>query len=386
MNRVESVNNMIRKGTSTPIHQQILDYIRKGIADGQFSPGSRLPTEDEWCEQLKVSRYPLRQAMATLERDGLVERIRGKGTFVKAVLPAQSDQEVKKIIALILPDVNNEYVNEILKGFIDAASEENFAVLTGISSVDTSEQHTISRAIKAGARGIVLFPASFELDETILELEKKDLYLSFIDCNPGFEHVDFISSDNISGGFIAARHLYTQGFRHAAFLGNTIKASSVQDRLQGFIRGLNQYHMNFINPLVQDRPWPLPAESLGEIDFSTTSFFRDLDAYLAHTPLGLFCENDATALAVMNDLTDKGVKLGSEIGMIGFDNTSAARYASLPLTTVAQNGLLIGATAAKTAISRIISGSRQSIRHMLPTQIIIRSSCGENMTAARSNR
>ncbi len=375
---------MIRKDISTPIHQQIFDYIHEHIISGQFAPGSRLPTEDEWCEQLKVSRYPLRQAMTTLERDGLLKRIRGKGTFVTDHVPAVSEQTgEKKIISLILPDINNEYVYDILKGFIVAASEADFAVLTGVSSADSTEQDTINRAVQAGARGIVLFPISVEIDHTILELNKKEIYISLIDCNPGLEHVDFISSDNISGGFIAARHLHTQGFRQAAFLGNTMKASSVQDRLNGFIRGLNQYHMEFLNPIVQNRTWPLPAESISEIDFSSESFFRDLDAYLSYAPFGLFCENDATALAVMDALVNKGIKIGVEIGMIGFDNISAARYANPPLTTVAQNGLLIGETAAKTAISRIVNGSRQSIHHMLPTQIIIRRSCGESVTAAR---
>jgi LacI family transcriptional regulator len=50
-----------------------------------------------------------------------------------------------------------------------------------------------------------------------------------------------------------------------------------------------------------------------------------------------------------------------------------------PLTSVAQNGYLIGETAARLAIRKIESGSRQSVRHILPTQLVARKSCGEGM-------
>ena len=71
-----------RKGG--PAHAQIEDRVAEAIGDGAIRPGDRLPPERELAERLGVSRMTLRQALDSLERRGLVLRVRGRtgGTFV----------------------------------------------------------------------------------------------------------------------------------------------------------------------------------------------------------------------------------------------------------------------------------------------------------------
>lgn len=63
-------------------YQEIAAYLRELIADAQ--PGDRLPSEAELCERFDVSRMTARHAIQILEREHLVHRTRGKGTFVAA--------------------------------------------------------------------------------------------------------------------------------------------------------------------------------------------------------------------------------------------------------------------------------------------------------------
>lgn len=67
-----------------PAHVQIVDWIDAAVADGELAAGDRLPPERQLAARLGVSRMTLRQALATLERRGLVTRSigRGGGTFV----------------------------------------------------------------------------------------------------------------------------------------------------------------------------------------------------------------------------------------------------------------------------------------------------------------
>src|SRR5919201_1137710 len=67
-----------------PAHAQIEEWLEGEIAHGRLAPGDRLPPERELAGRLRVSRMTLRQALASLERRGLVTRQVGRegGTFV----------------------------------------------------------------------------------------------------------------------------------------------------------------------------------------------------------------------------------------------------------------------------------------------------------------
>jgi GntR family transcriptional regulator len=71
-----------------PLYRQMDAILRDQMAGGQLQPGSRCPPEAELCLQYGVSRATVRQALGALERDGLIERTAGRGTFVRAPAPA----------------------------------------------------------------------------------------------------------------------------------------------------------------------------------------------------------------------------------------------------------------------------------------------------------
>lgn len=66
----------------TAIYLQLAESIKKLISDGTLREGDLLPSETEFCEYYNISRTTVRQAFTSLEEEGLVSRIRGKGTFV----------------------------------------------------------------------------------------------------------------------------------------------------------------------------------------------------------------------------------------------------------------------------------------------------------------
>ncbi len=65
-----------------PLYYQLETILRNKITSGDYSPDRPLPSEDALAEEYEVSRITVRQALSSLEQDGLVIRQRGKGTFV----------------------------------------------------------------------------------------------------------------------------------------------------------------------------------------------------------------------------------------------------------------------------------------------------------------
>lgn len=72
---------MVRR-TSDPLWRRIASDIQKQIDDGKLAPGEQLPTEISLSKQFSVSRFTIRQALASLERQGLVQIEHGRGIFV----------------------------------------------------------------------------------------------------------------------------------------------------------------------------------------------------------------------------------------------------------------------------------------------------------------
>src|SRR5215470_15405723 len=65
--------------------RQVADGIERGIADGRFAAGEKLPGEMEIAEIYRVNRHTVRRALATLAERGLVRAERGSGTYVEAL-------------------------------------------------------------------------------------------------------------------------------------------------------------------------------------------------------------------------------------------------------------------------------------------------------------
>jgi GntR family phosphonate transport system transcriptional regulator len=71
-------------GSGVALWRQVADGIERGIADGRFAAGDRLPGETEIAETYRVNRHTVRRALATLAERGLVRAERGSGTYVEA--------------------------------------------------------------------------------------------------------------------------------------------------------------------------------------------------------------------------------------------------------------------------------------------------------------
>jgi GntR family phosphonate transport system transcriptional regulator len=71
-------------GSGVALWRQVADGIERGIADGSFVAGEKLPGEMEIAETYRVNRHTVRRALATLAERGLVRAERGSGTYVEA--------------------------------------------------------------------------------------------------------------------------------------------------------------------------------------------------------------------------------------------------------------------------------------------------------------
>ena len=83
----------LQRVNQTRVFEYASDQIRELIKEGQLQPGEKLPTEQELCDALNMSRSSIREAIRVLEAEGLIEVRRGAGTFVNTTPKIQDAQE-----------------------------------------------------------------------------------------------------------------------------------------------------------------------------------------------------------------------------------------------------------------------------------------------------
>lgn len=84
----------VARDAAVPLYRQIHELIRYRISSGAYPRGSQIPSENELCRALRVSRVTLREALRKLVQDRLLVKVPGKGTFV-APEPAKGLSPVK---------------------------------------------------------------------------------------------------------------------------------------------------------------------------------------------------------------------------------------------------------------------------------------------------
>jgi LacI family transcriptional regulator len=93
-------------------------------------------------------------------------------------------------------------------------------------------------------------------------------------------------------------------------------------------------------------------------------------------PDAVVCSNDQMAIGVLRALAAAGVRVPRDVAVVGFDDIFPASLCDPPLTTVHQPIRLLGERACERLIDRIADPSLRRKVELLPTELVIRSSCG----------
>ncbi|HEY8938619.1 MAG TPA: GntR family transcriptional regulator [Cellvibrio sp.] len=96
-----------------PLYNQLKELLRAQILDGTYPAESRMPSESELGDQFQVSRITVRQALGDLQKEGLIFKIHGKGTFVAKPKAFQNVSTLQGL-AEFLSQLGHEVINQLL--------------------------------------------------------------------------------------------------------------------------------------------------------------------------------------------------------------------------------------------------------------------------------
>jgi DNA-binding LacI/PurR family transcriptional regulator len=372
---------------SRVLYAQICQEFRERILSGDLKAGDRLLPELRIAQQYNTSRGTVRQALTALVNEGLLDRVQGSGTFVRQsnlttqkTALSSTGPAVTKSIGVILSEASDELNMSILRGVEQATRPCGYQLSFAYAEESTQAMALDIARLKANTAGVIIFPLSnVSYDAAIADLQQEgfpfvlvDRYLSDLDS-------DHVTSDNLGGGYRATEHLLILGHRRIGFaygsIGNLL-TTSVRDRWEGYRKALHEYHQSYNEALVYNLYLDKkPNESAMSYDEVITSPDR---------PSAFFAVNGSISLELIRAAQRHGVRIPEDLALVGFDDLHYMTHMSVPLTTIAQQSTEMGMHAGTLLINRIerqISGPPKHIK--LPTNLIIRQSCGARLRIAR---
>jgi GntR family transcriptional regulator, arabinose operon transcriptional repressor len=143
-----------------PKYEQLKQFVLAEVQAGRLKPGEPLPTEVELAHALGVARNTVRQALGELDRDGVIRRIRGKGTFVR-LEPAERTVRCLNVFGLVLPETQTGQYPALLSGFEAAAKAAHNQVIVSSTDNDIDKQgNVILQLLQKDVAGVAIVPSS----------------------------------------------------------------------------------------------------------------------------------------------------------------------------------------------------------------------------------
>jgi len=89
---MSSILYSIRPDDGRPVYRQIVDQIKGALGSGKLRPGDQLPTHRDLARELVIAPLTVKKAYDTLQAEGLIVMVQGKGTFVTKRGPAAASR------------------------------------------------------------------------------------------------------------------------------------------------------------------------------------------------------------------------------------------------------------------------------------------------------
>jgi len=261
---------------------------------------------------------------------------------------------------IVVPDLIGPYYSELLMGYESAAAELGQSVVIVVAH----PREEATRAVRLSSRvdGIVVANATISDDAARALGERTPVVLL---ARPPVEGCDAVSAESFQSARALTEHLLEHGRQRLSFVGDPDGSPDVQQRYLGFLDALSASDSSAEGPIVR-------------VGFRELSGADVAAQVLGHAtaPDALVCANDELALSTMKALQHSGVRVPEDIAIVGWDDVMTARYVSPGLTTVRQPLYELGRAAATRLHERIAGAPTAPEPLILPTELVLRTSCG----------
>jgi DNA-binding LacI/PurR family transcriptional regulator len=349
-----------------PKYLKIAEAITRLISRGKYKAGDQLDSIRDLAKEYNVTPVTIGKALSVLEKNKVIARQHGKGTFV---LPSWKDSVVTEQTALMLP-MQGHFFSSLFSCLINELHNGGYHATPFDYSTEWDDQNAIKhlKTISSGSFNSLLIDGSASLPFPELKKRIKDITnLTFIfRCETAldFESTNRILADFYKAGEITAQHLLSTGCK--SIMAMVFRDHNNPQRTSdlGAPYSCQQlWHQGICN--IADAAG---IEVITHFCNDKTSQ-AELEAHLERTNLGVACMGDHRAVSVYQTCAAKGITIGEDISIIGLYNTpwSTELFPNLTSVSLSEDEI------AKQAVKLFSTTGTPKTIHVAP-ELIIRNS------------
>lgn len=341
--------------------QYLLEYIRTN----KLKKGDKLPTEQQLTERLGVSRITVRKAVADLAERGIVKRIQGSGTYLNKT--EESHEKATYIPIVLCGTSESVEFYDIIMGAEKVLNINSFYLSIHFShrSIE-EEQRIVRRLYEDGSRHIMIFPCDAAQNcHFFFKMQQAGVHFVFIDRMPPNMTGNLVISDNVTGGYLAVRHLLDNGYRRIAYISIAVEseAYTITQRLDGYCNALTEAGIALNSDYI----------SFPEMEGDASARIQRL-LELPEPPEAIFCANDLMAVELMKYCHRMSIRVPGDLAVVGYDNMPILQNLPYSITTIEQDFYRMGYEAAKTICDIIKGNTDMKLQKVLPVRLLVRDS------------
>ena len=255
----------------------------------------------------------------------------------------------QNFIAIILPDITNEFFARIAQSLQDLLLQKGYLpLLCNTAESRTVQQKYLEMLGIVNLAGVIFVSGGTDMDRTGSLRHLPALYIDRAPHGAATENAVVVESDNYGGAAMAVRELAEKGCRRIAFMRSAQLITTHSFRQSGYADELARLGLE-ADPRLLLHVDQVSLEDAGKK-------IRELmDGGIGFD--GLFCATDLLAAGAVEALAESGVRVPEQVKVVGFDDTSISRLAAKPITTIHQDIDALSRTAAE-EIVRIIRGEK----------------------------
>lgn len=265
-------------------------------------------------------------------------------------------------LGLVVPDVTNPFFAGVVKGVESVGHIAGYTVLLCNTDESADREHAVVSMLTDRVDGLLLAPARDDA-ETAESLAALGIPVVLIDRtlqDPG--PADVVLIDNAGGAASAATHLRGLGHQRIGLISGPTETTPGSERHQGFIDACEGGDVEVV---------------LEMADFRETGGYQAAMRLFGRSdpPTAVFAANNMMTVGLLRALHDLGLRIPTDVSVVGFDDHSLADLLDPPLTVVDRPTENQGAVAARMLLARLTDradGSGRTVR--LETRLLIRAS------------
>jgi LacI family transcriptional regulator, repressor for deo operon, udp, cdd, tsx, nupC, and nupG len=307
-------------------------------------------------------------------KPGVSERTRADVLSTLAALgyePPELRRERKVgLVGLIVPELDNPIFPlyaQAIEGRL--ASQSYTALLCCNGRVGASEEAHIATLLDHGVAGIIVLSGAHAdtlgQHRMYRELIDRKVPLVFINGHVDGLDVPSASADDHHAALIAVEHLADLGHRRVGFLAGSSSFVPVRRKLAGY------------REAVERRGLATDPELVVECLFTVEGGHSGGQRLIAAGATGIIAASDMMALGCVRAVQERGLTVGADVSVVGYDDNHIMAFTNPPLTTVRQPVLAISDHAVRLLLAQISGGHFDAGEHLARPDLIVRASTGQ---------